>query len=334
MKDTPRLITGLRDRVRLQKAALLLGSFSIGLFLASALGSSRSTPSVVKAPSAVAVSTLVPRAHVLGPNEPPPAFLASTAYASFQGLQAQLRAQGHLTIALEPASGGSPIVLGGDEPAPAGGTIAVPLLSSLLRQDAIRGAAVDMTERSLAARVIANPERASVSPLFTKLSAQTGGTMRALQALAGMLNTGIAVRSSQNGPTGADLERIEWSAGQSAGFFGLLVRGCLLSARDAQQVAELMNAVDRGEGWGMDSASFTKPVALADGWGQNSTGYFVRQDAFVNLDGTDIGVSMIARPTGGAKWLRTGESMLSSGSVWLRNNLLSGGAAPQVCSAS
>lgn len=335
------------NRYWLYASALVLAGFAAGVVLAASLGGGSTTTTTSAAVPAAGVasstrttnskatagaSSSVPQTQAAAP--PVASVLAANAKNSLTGLSREM--PGTIQIAVQPANGGQPETLGGDQPSHGWSTMKVPVLVALIQE---RGAAgLTGTEQSEATQAIEASDNAAILALFSDLEQARGGVNGASDAVQSVLrasgDTSTVVATAPAPPGAATtFGQTEWAPSDSLRFFSSLLRGCLLPHAQTEYVLGLMRNVITADRWGLGSAGFQGPVALKGGWGPEPDGsYLVRQDGVVGDGSSAVVVAMVAHPQGGGSTaFDSGTAMLTRTAEWLQQEIRFSPHARQPC---
>ena len=248
--------------------------------------------------------------------------LRANAQASFAQLQAHLRGEAHISIAIAPLGAGPTQILGGNPAMQGMSTTKILILSALLQN---RGGASRLTasQRALANSAITESDNQSILDLFSALESDQGGLLGAsdyatnVLRQAGDRTTTVATAPPPPGYA-TTFGQTLWRPAAEVKFFRSLALGCLLPASDTAYVLALMSNIEPSERWGLGSAGFTR-VAFKGGWGPEPGGaYGVRQTGIIGDRTRGVVVAMTADPV---TTFSTGTAVLTDMANWLRREV-------------
>jgi hypothetical protein len=256
-----------------------------------------------------------------------PASYASTvpagAGASFASLESRLA--GSVGLAVAPLGSGPIMAFGQVRVAHAWSTSKVPVLTTLLYDDATDGRILSPQERTDAALALEQSNNAAIEALFAELEQIHGGLIPASEAVQQMLSNGgddtTIINTAPNDQGFTTYGQTEWPVTGEVTFYRSLARGCLLDPHDTAYVLGLMRNVIGYERWGAGSAGYPSSltVAFKGGWGPDSSGdYQVRQTAIIGSGNRGYVVSMLALPSSGT--FADGTSMITALATWARQH--------------
>lgn len=266
------------------KAAAALGSASVMLPMLTACASSG-----VAAPTVTTMAATVPApmtaTAAAEPSSPSGGWIAADFTTAFETEATSLGADA--SIGISDLAGGPVVTAGEAGVSYAYSTIKVALAATLLR---LIGDEPSDEQQAAVTMALTASDNAAARDIYDWIIELTGseeaatGAIEATLATAGDSTTQVPTQNeiadwSERQAAGvlSTYGQTRWTTGDQARFVAQLLRGCLTTPTQTDQLRTAMSSVVPGQSWGLGQVAGVGP--FKGGWGQDESGggYYVRQ---------------------------------------------------------
>ncbi|MCB0829144.1 MAG: hypothetical protein KDB62_10090 [Solirubrobacterales bacterium] len=240
------------------------------------------------------------------------------------------RLPGTAGLVVAAPGGDGPRVGGGDfKTGPAWSTIKVPIAERVLA-DAGGPGAISSAQRDQIRQAITVSDNDAAAALFADLEAAHGGlngASRAVQQMLRQAGDSETVVSTEGRDGFSTYGQTDWSLAEQNRYMAALAGGCVSDPASRKLLLDDMAAVT-AEPWGLGAAGV--PARWKGGWGPGTDGrYLVRQMGVLELDGTEMVVTLAAIPDDGS--FESAQAMATRIASWAAANLADGVGGSTAC---